>query len=329
MKSSSIADSVFNVNLKYTRLQNKTKELFFKCLEEERSVDYFEKELYKIWGTDNSNYIEEEVQQYRAYLHEENTGEVLNKEEKKKINVVGIVGVVGSIALANELFKKAKTKEYKIRIDSYGYKTNKDEYLEKLVPKYTNDIKPYYKQGQPKTKNNIVRYVSPSTYNSMTYNTCLTRNGWIQTLNDGNDMGIQYYFIPSHSFSCPYCAEFQEKRMTAKQCYNLLGTADEGETELLHPNCKCELAFYDSGVRFKSLNYAQIEEEYHIKQKVNSLQLKKEELLSDKKIYKGLGDQGGIDKVNSQIKKVNSSIKELQSALPTTELKKQVVARNR
>lgn len=329
MKSSSIADSVFSVNLKYTRLQNKTKELFFKCLEEEKSVDYFEKELYKIWGTDNSNYIEEEVQQYRAYLHEENTGEVLTKEEKKKINVVGIVGVVGSIALANELFKKAKTKEYKIRIDSYGYKTNKDEYLEKLVPKYTNDIKPYYKQGQPKTKDNIVRYVSPSTYNSMTYNTCLTRNGWIQTLNDGNDMGIQYYFIPSHNFSCPYCAEFQEKRMTAKQCHNLLGTADEGETELLHPNCKCELAFYDSGVRFKSLNYSQIEEEYHIKQKVNTLQLKKEELLSDKKIYKGLGDQGGIDKVNSQIKKVNSSIKELQQALPTTELKKQVVARNR
>ena len=329
MKSSNIADSVFSVNLKYTRLQNKTKELFFECLEAGKPVDYFEEELKKIWGTDDTSYIRQEVQDYRALLHEENTGEVLTKEEKKEINVAGLVGVASTIVLANELFKKAKTKEYQIRIDSYGYKTNKDEYLEKLVPKYTNDIKPYYKAGQPKTKSNIVRYVSPSTYNSMTYNTCLTRNGWIQTLNDGNDMDIGLYFIPSHSFSCPYCAEFQEKIMTAKECYRLLGTADEGESELLHPNCKCELAFYDTGVKLKRLNYTQIEEEYHIKQQVNSLQLKKEELLSDKKIYKGLGDQGGIDKVNSQIKKVNSSIKELQSALPTTELKKQVVARNR
>lgn len=329
MKSSNIADSVFSVNLKYARLQNQTKELFFSCLEAGAPLEYFEQELKKIWGTDDTSYIQQQVQDYRALLHEENTGEVLTKEEKKKINVVGIVNIVGSIALANELFKKAKAKEYQIRINSYGYKTNKNEYLEKLVPKYTNDIKPYYKAGQPKTKENIVRYVSPSTYNSMTYNTCLTRNGWIQTLNDGKDMNIDLYFIPSHNFSCPYCAEFQEKIMTAKECYKILGTADEGESELLHPNCKCELAFYDSDVKLKKLDLMQIEEEYHIKQKVNSLQLKKEELLSDKKIYKGLGDQGGIDKVNSQIKKVNNSIKDLQKALPTTELKKQVVARNR
>ena len=329
MKSSSITDSVFSVNLKYTRLQNKTKELFFRCLDEGRTVDYFEEELKKIWGTDDTNYIEQEVQEYRATLHKENTGETLTKEEKKKINVVNIVGVASAIVVANELFKKAKTKEYDIRLNSYGYKTNKNEYLEKLVPKYTNDIKPYYKAGEPKTKDNIVRYVSPSTYNSMTYNTCLTRNGWIQTLNDGNEMDVNYYYIPSHSFSCPYCAQFQEKKMTAKECYNLLGTADEGDSELLHPNCKCELVFYEDGMRFKKLNFMQIEEQYHIRQQVNSLQLKKEELLSDKKIYKELGDQGGIDKVNNQIKKVNSSIKDLQSALPTTELKKQVVAKNR
>ena len=44
------------------------------------------------------------------------------------------------------------------------------------------------------------------------------------------------------------------------------------------------------------------------------LTLKKEELLSDKKIYKRLGYQDDVDKVNSQIKKVNNSIKELQEA---------------
>lgn len=329
MKSSSIADSVFNVNLAYSRKQNKTKELFFRCLEEGRDLEYFEAEIRKIWDTDDTRYLEEQVAEYRAYIHEENTNKKMTKQEKDKINVVGIVGVAGAILLANKLFEKSKTKEYKIRSESYGYKTNKDEYLEKLVPKYTNDIKPYYKAGEPKTRQNVVRYVSPSTYNSMTYNTCLTRNGWIQTLNDGQDMDVQYFFIPNHSFSCPYCAEFQEKIMTAKECYSLLGTADEGASELLHPNCKCELAFYDKDIRLRRLNMGRVEEEYHIKQQVNSLILKKEELQTDKKIYKSLGDQSGIDKTNNKIKKVNSSIKDLQEALPTTQLKKQVVAKHK
>ena len=329
MKSSSIADNVFNVNLKYTRLQNKTKELFFKCLEEGRTPDYFEEELKKLWSINDAQFIEQQVKEYRSFIHKENTGEKMTKEEKKEINIIGGAAIIGAILLTNKLFKNAKTKEYKLRANSYGYKTNKDEYLEKLVPKYTNDIKPYYRQGEPKTRENLVRFVSPNTYNAMVYNTILTKNGWIQTLNDGNDMNVNYYFIPSHSFSCPYCAEHQEKIMTAKECYDLLGRAEETEGDLLHPNCKCELAFYDNGVRLKKINMMNVEEQYHIRQKVNTLTLKKEELLSDKKIYQRLGSQEDIDKINQQIKKVNSSIKDLQKALPTTELKKQVVAINR
>lgn len=330
MKSSNIADNVFNVNLNYARLQNKSKELFFKCLEEGRDVSYFEQELTKIWGKDNKSYLEQQILEYRAYLHLENTGEELTpEEEKEKINVVGILAVAGAILLANKLFEKAKTKEYKIRLNSYGYKTNKQEYLEKLVPKYTNDIKPYYKQGEPKTRENLVRLVSPNTYNSMVYNTCLTRNGWTQTINDAQEMGVDYLYIPGHNFSCPYCAEHQERPMTVKECIDLLGTADETEGDLLHPNCKCELTFYNGKTKLKRLNMGLIEEQYHIRQQVNSLTLKKEELLSDKKIYKRLGSQEDIDNTNQKIKKINSSIKELQQALPTTELKKQVVAINR
>lgn len=329
MKSSSIADSVFNVNLNYTKLQNQSKELFFRCLDEGRSEEYFAQELRKIWGNNDIKYLENEIAEYRAYLYEEHTGKEMTPEEKEKIEIVDVIKITGAIVLANELFKNAKTKEYKLRLNSYGYKTNKEEYLEKLVPKYTNDIKPYYRQGEPKTRENLVRYVSPNTYNSMVYNTVLTRNGWIQTLNDADEMDIEYLYIPSHSFSCPYCAEYQEKPMTLKQCYDLLGTADEQEGDLLHPNCKCELVFYDKDIKLKRLNMIKVEEQYHIRQQVNSLTLKKEELLSDKRIYKRLGSQEDIDKTNQQIKKVNSSIKELQGALPTTELKKQVVAINR
>lgn len=333
MKSSSIGDNVFEVNLRYSRLQNQTKELFFQCLDEGRDIDYFKEQLERIWGKDDTKYLEDQIAEYRAVLHEENTKEEYTKEEKEKINVVGILAVAGVILLTNQAFEKAKVKEYQIRFQSYAYKTDKEEYLKKLIPKYTNDIKPYYKQGEPKARQNIVRYVSPNTYNSMVYNTCVTRNGWIQTLNDAQELGQDYFIIRYHPFSCEYCIDHQNRVMTRKECLDILGTADEGATELLHPNCKCELEIYmgqniETPFRSKFTREEKIEFS-DIRQKVNTLTLKKEELLSDKKIYKRLGYQDDVDKVNSQIKKVNNSIKELQEALPTKALKKQVVAIHR
>ena len=331
MKSSNIAENVYEVNLNYARLQNKSKELFFKCLEEGREVEYFERELRKLWGDNDIAYLESQIIEYREYLHEENTGEEMTEEQKKSLNLVGIATMTSAILAVNELYKRTKTKEYNTRLNSYGYKTNKEEYLEKLVPKYANNVKAYYKSGETKTAKNIVRFVSPNTYNAMVYNTCTTKNGWAQTLMDGDEMGVQLYYIPNHSFSCPYCVEHQEKPMTRAECFKILGT-DEGEGDLLHPNCKCEITFYDSSSKLRKLNKSKLTEQYHIREQVMSLELKKEELQSDKAIYKRLYNNGydtqkDIDNVNNQIKKVNSTIKELQSALPTTTLKKQVVAR--
>lgn len=328
MKNSNIAESVFEVNLEYSRLQNRTKELFFRCLQEGRDEFYFERELRMLWGDDNISYLEQQIIDYRNELHKENTG----KENTESIVVDGMKILTGAIIRTNELFKKAKITEYKTRYESYGYKVNKEEYLEKLIPKYTSNIKPYYEAGAVKDVENIVRFVSPSTYNSMVYNTTITRNGWVQTLNDGLEMKIKFYYIPNHSFSCKYCLVHQEKKLSREQCLNMLGTADEGKTELLHPNCKCVLTFWDSSVRFKKLNKSKLEEQYHIREKVMSLELEKERQLSDKKIYKrlqnnGYDTQADIDKINNKVRKINSTIKDLQKALPTTALKKQVVAR--
>ena len=279
MKKSSIADNVFGINLRYARKQNRTKELFFKCLEEERSVEYFEAELTKIWGENDIKYIESQIIEYRALLHEENTNEEMTPEEKKNINLVGIALLGTIIAETNNLFKKDKTREYKLRKDSYGYKINKEEYLKKLVPKYTSDIKPYYKKGMPKTRENIVRYVKPSTYNSMAYNTTLTKNGWVQTLNDGNDLGIEYFYIRNRNFSCPHCLSHQERKMSREECLDIYNTAEEGATELLHPNCKCELTFYRRGTKLnkiKGKRKEELTEQYEIREKVMALELKKE-----------------------------------------------------
>lgn len=323
MKNSSIFESVFKVNKKYAKQQNKTKELFFKCLEENRSLEYFKAELEAIWGKDDTSYLEEEIIEYEAYLHELHTGKKLDKSEA---TVIGIAAL-GGILATNKLFQRIKEKEYQTRIKSYGYEKNKDEYLKKLVPKYTSDVKPYRdKDGQ------VIRFVKPSTYNSMVYNTTLTRNGWIQTLNDGSDMNIRFYYIPNHSFSCLHCIDHQEVAMTRDECLNLLGTADEGASEILHPNCKCEIAFFDDTTQLKTIDRNQAEDEYHIREQVLSLQLKREEIKSDLRIYKSINDkwqnsQAEVDKTKARLEKVNNSIKELQKQLPTEALQKQVIAR--
>lgn len=317
MKKFSIADSVFRVNLKYARLQNKSKELFFRCLQENRPVEYFKTELSKIWDIDDIEYMESQIIEYEEYLHEYNTGKKL-----EKATVVGL-SALAIVSKTNKLFQKVKEKEYTLRINSFGYEKNKSEYLKKLVPKYTSDVKPYRNNN-----GEVIRFVKPSTYNSMAYNTTLTRNGWIQTLNDGEDMNIGYYYIPFHNFSCPHCIDHQEIAMSREQCLKLLGTANEGTQELLHPNCKCTLSFYNNNIRLRdTFDRQQLENEYNIRQQVNTLTLKKEELLSDIRIQKELGNQDEVDKLNQQRRKVNSSIKELQQQLPTEELRKQVVIR--
>ena len=69
MKKFSIADSVFRVNLKYAKLQNQSKELFFRCLDEERPVEYFKAHLEEIWNIDDITYLKEQIFDYEAELH--------------------------------------------------------------------------------------------------------------------------------------------------------------------------------------------------------------------------------------------------------------------
>ena len=329
MKNSNfIADSVFNVNLHYVRLQNKTKELFFKCLDEERDIDYFKAELEKIWGKADYSYINDKIAEYEAIIHERNIeGKTIIKdipkgEEGSLFSLVPAGVVLGVISK----FMRIKEKEYKNSTNSYAYKQDKQEYLKLKVNKYNNQVVPYYsKDGK------IIRYVQPSTYNSMIHNTNLTRAGWNTTLNDADMVGVSRFWIPYHSFSCPHCMEHQNRLLTKEEVIDLVGFADEAEGDILHPNCKCELVFYDSSTVFNRPSYSdyELEEQYEIRQKTNSLTLKKEEILTDIKIQKRLGNEDEVDKLNQKRNKINKSIRELKEALPTDELKKQVVAINR
>lgn len=329
MKKFSVADSVFNVNLKYTRLQNKTEELFFKCLDENRDLDYFKAELEKIWGKADYSYIQEEIAEYTAVIHEKNIEgktivEDIPKGEYGSLFALVPAGVVLEII---SKFERIKEREYKTSIESPAYKQDKKEYLSIKLDKYTNQMIPYYSKETGK----ILRYVQPSTYNSMIHNTNLTKAGWNTTLNDADMVGVSRFWIPYHSFSCEECLSHQNKMLTKEEVLDLVGYEEEHGGDIFHPNCKCELVFFDSSTIFNRPNYsdAELEEQYKIRQKVNSLTLKKEEVKTKMKIAEKSGLTSDYDKYNQQRNKINKSIRELKEALPTEELKKQVVAINR
>lgn len=335
MKNSSIiADSVFKVNLKYVQLQNKTKELFFRCLDEGRDLEYFKAKLEELWEGVNYSYIQDDLTEYEAYLHEINTkGKIVIEPSEPDGSLFALVPA--SVILAvNDKFQRVKTREYKNSLNSYAYKTDKQEYLKLKVESYTNQIVPYkvyrYVNGVKTDEVIGYRFVQPSTYNSMIHNTNLTRQGWNTTLKDGDSIGATMYYIPYHNFSCPHCLEHQNKPMTKEQVIDLIGYAEEAEGDILHPNCKCMLTIYNNTV-IPKLPYSteEIEEQYHIRQKVNTLTLRKEEVLTDRKIQRDLRNQDKVDKLNQKISRINEEIRNLKSALPTEELKRQVVAINR
>lgn len=325
MKSSDfISESIYKTNLNYVRLQNKTKEIFFKCLNEGQPIEYFEKQIKKIWGNIDYSFLNDSIEEYEELIHEINTGEKVKAKDLKIPIILALVGLA-KIKKTDNKFQNVKIKEYTRCLKSYGYKTAKEIYLNKVQEKYTNQIVPYFS----KETGEVIRYVQPSTYNAMIHNTDLTRTGWNTTLSDGAELDQDLYYIPTHSFSCPYCTDFQNKVMKRSEVLDLIGNVNEGEGELLHPNCKCVLAFYNNEKLKKITNKGELEEQYEIRQKVNTLTLRKEELLTDMKIAKDRGEEGLYDKYNSQRKKVNQEINKLKEALPTNELKKQVVAINR
>ena len=329
-----IKQSVFNVNLKYTRLQNETKELFFKCLDEGRSVEYFSKQLDKIWGNLDHSFMTDEIDEYKQIIHDNNMRlfelampktEYETKKEDSFFDIISAIVVIGY----EKKYVRQQEKEYERSLKSPLYKENKKEYLSMLVEKKDNNgIVPYYVK-----KTGKIREVPLNVYASMIHNTNLTRAGWNQSLNDGNSIGINQYYIPFHNFSCPHCLAHQNKIMSTDDVIDLIGAiVEEQEGNILHPNCKCVLTHYYPGLtKTNEPPYTdkELEKQYNIRQKMNSLTLKKENILTDIKIQKELGSQEQYDKLNQKRNKINSQIRELKNELPTEELQKQVVAINR
>lgn len=340
MKSSSdyINDSVYKVNKNYARLQNKTEELFFQCLDEGRDVNYFIYKLDEIWGNIDHSFIDEQINEYIEIIHEYNLEQLNIQEDEKqtKMNLKAVAGLtlLGTLLLTNKnkmidnekRFENIIINRYKTYSNSPEYKNNKEEYLKLKVSQYDNQVVPYFNEN-----GEVVRYVQLSTYEAMLQNTNLTRSAWNSTINDGFNLGYSRFWIPPHLFSCDKCAEWQGKILDTKAVMDFVSHVEEQEGDILHPNCKCSLLIYteDTELRKQDLSKNEIDEYYKIRQQVNSLTLKKERLLTDLRVQRRLGNQDEVDVLNSQRNKVNTQIRELINELPTDEMKKKVVAINR
>lgn len=328
MKNSSyINEKVFDSNLKILKKQNETKELFFKCLNEGRDYEYFKEKLEKIWDNLDYSFLQDQLIEYETIIKEQlPSGKKEEEVTPKEFNPLFALVPLSVILLQQDKLVRQKEREYRNSLNSYGYKEDKEDYLKLKVERYNDKIVPYY------LKNEKIRYVSLNTYASMIHNTNLTRTAWNTALNQADELGIDKFYIPYHSFSCPHCMEHQNKIMTKEQVIALVGDVETKEGEILHPNCKCILVPLRNGesvIKMERLSDSEKEEIYNIRQKTNTLTLEKERLLTDMKIQKNLGNYDEVDKLNQKRNKINKEIRELKEQLPTEELQKQVTAINR
>lgn len=308
-----INDSVYYTQTEYYKLINKTKELFFYSLQEQKPASYFKKEANKIWGNIDHSYMEQRIQELEEMISAKNLEgrKILNPNAKFE-QIFPLDSESKYIDIERK-YEKVVNKYYKDRLKTInnGF-VDKETYLTNLIEKYDKmqSIIPYY------NKNGTIRsYHNIASYNSMVYNTNLTKAGWNRTLYDSKLLENDLVYLPAHPGACPLCMQFQGKvySISGKNPkYPKQSIAIEGGVG--HPNCKHEWVLYwdSSQIQEDKFNDIAWEEYYERKQKIQSLQLERTNLKVDKRILESIGNYGEVDKVQAKIRALNSKIKELK-----------------
>lgn len=337
MKSSSelISKQVFSVNAFYTKKQNETKILFFKCLKEKKSEEYFSKKLSKIWDGVDHKFMDKQLLKLKELVHSNNVEEALNIGRLKKKYDPTMDWIIEDeyFRLTPESEFQRFEQRFKVNAEniynrSFSSMDSQGEtYIDDRMKTYNKDVNQvvsyFDKAGR------AVRQVQLSSYLSMIHNTNLTRAGWNQTIGDSTYLDRTSFIIPYHSFSCPHCLSYQNRVLSLDEVMEKIGdTAIDSQGDLLHPNCKCTLSIYWDSSQKQAARYTEEEskEFYKLRQKVNTLTLEKSNLRTDMKIYKDLGDEASADKCRQRINAINRTIRDIKKDLPTEELRKQITA---
>ena len=233
---------------------NKTKELYFRCLDEGRSAEYFSKEVSKIWDNVDHRFMDKQIAKLQEMVHNNNVEQAINLGRFKNKQYLETLDWVyddeffkltpeSDFIAFEKRFKKNVITNYEVAINSIK-NTDKEEYLLKKMDKYNNQVNQvvaYYHKGTDK----LFRYVKLSSYLAMVHNTDLTRSAWNTTLNDASNLGREMFIIPFHPFSCLECYKYQNVPLTRYQVEQLFGVeARQQSGNILHPNCKCTLDIY-------------------------------------------------------------------------------------
>lgn len=294
---------------------DEVKKLVFTCLIGKISYDIFKSKLNKI----DSKY--NKIEKNRISKGYKKVKDKVVETNKKPISSGKIEFTEKD--LSDLLFKLDKTSQIKakdkfIRVITNYYKTTLktakkeyisiDDYLKKKLTQYDKVEKVVAYHNQDGT---IRAYHDIASYNSMVYNTNLTSGAWNETIKYCYENDTNIVYVEPHPFSCPLCQEWQGKfySLTGKsKNYPNIELAYKGG--LKHPNCKHNITTNVGQKETSHYSSNEWIERYKARQKKQALELKRSRLKTDREIFRELGNQEEVDKINAKIRKLNSAIKE-------------------
>ena len=323
-----ISNEVWKCTLKYIRMMRITKEKFFEDLQNGVSVEEYSKGIKSLWNIDH-DYMDKAIAELNRLVAEKDfsdfeeyaitTQESVKLEDGKEYYEVHDKKIYplnpeSDFRTMENRYVNDHIKAYSSQSKGLDLVSDKQSYLSQLVPKYDKLDKtiPYFnKDGSIKCYNTI------ATYNSMLYNWNLTHSAWNRTEYDGDYLDNPLRYLVAHPYSCPMCMMYQGKVYTTDprdKRYPQKEIAIEGGVG--HPNCKHVWTIYwgQDQIQRDKYNNDEWEERYKTQQKIQSLDLEKSRLLSDRRIYKSLGNQGKVDECTTKIKAIREKKKELDQS---------------
>lgn len=328
--SNDIKDQVYKSKKETSKFQNKAKVAFFGALAAGVTYLVFKDEidgLYAEYKNKITNIHKKGYEEVQEQTKELEVDKYTSEEEtplKRCLNeLLEYFSLDTKTKTEDDLFIRVIANYYKSSLNTLNSgKVDKFIYLTKKVKDYDKieKVVAYYdKDG------NIRAYFDLSSYDSMVYNTNLQRLGVQEMLKDAIRRNYDIVYIEPHPYSCDKCMDYQGTFISLTgenvgQIFNgyLITESLESAIEggLLHPNCThVPRKAYYSDLPSKEYSGAEWNEKYDNRQKKQSLELKKERLLSDKKIYKELGNYTEVDKINQKIKVLNQSINDLEKQM--------------
>lgn len=322
-----IGEEVEKYKKETTELMDAVKLLVFVSLLNKVSKKDFKKKLEKNFKEYKNKIDKRTEKSYKTIVDLTN---YINKDNYTRPDQTSLESALKSLMSEFDI-KSTKTEDDKyIRtIENFYSKTQKttekdwvkiNEYLSDKVSKFDKvekTIAYYNKDGT------IRAYFDLASYESMVYNTNLTNTGVREVIKDAMRRNYDVVYIEPHAYACPMCQKYQG------YFYSLTGLTTEfngipirkledvsfwnNGDGLFHPNCKHipRKAYEDDEINTE-YNSEKWEERYNDKQKINGLELKKQRIRNDMKVYQKLDDGEMVDKCKQQINAINRKIRELR-----------------